>query len=234
MSQQELADNLGISRQMISYIEADKSGCGLDKPRKREIAKILHMDVRDLTPPDEDDIQHMQPIEQQLPMMTTPIGDRPPATFRERLVKLQDASDYSNSELAYRIGCSESGYQKLRGGITALPNAMQLLRLAETFGVSPHYLMCVTDDPTSHAFAARPSNVVQFPAATAPAPQADLAAAIAEIRAEMRKEQLDQNRRLDEVCQLVATLADQLVAQQQQHSRRKVGVLPARRAHTQQ
>ena len=72
----------------------------------------------------------------------------------ERITRIMDERGITAQELSYAIRVPVRQVYAWRGG-THLPSVPYLLELAECFGVSTDYLLCLTDDPGARDTASR-------------------------------------------------------------------------------
>ena len=66
--------------------------------------------------------------------------------FSERLIRLRKESGLSQEQLGHKIGLKRSAVYKMEKGITVNPKRSTVERLANLFGVSGSYILCMTDD----------------------------------------------------------------------------------------
>lgn len=59
---------------------------------------------------------------------------------------MREDHDWSQTELAQRLGMSQTGYSKYETGENDVPTAI-LIQLAEIYQTSVDYLLGLTDDP---------------------------------------------------------------------------------------
>jgi transcriptional regulator with XRE-family HTH domain len=72
----------------------------------------------------------------------------------ERITRVMDDQGVTAQELSYRIRVPVRQVYAWRGG-THLPSVPYLIELAEAFGVSTDYLLCLTDDRAAADSASR-------------------------------------------------------------------------------
>lgn len=67
-------------------------------------------------------------------------------TFAERLIRLRKANGLSQEQLGKKIGLKRSAIYKMEQGITVNPKRTTVEKLANLFGVSGSYILCMTDN----------------------------------------------------------------------------------------
>ena len=94
-------------------------------------------------------------------------------TFGEKLYRLRKEKGWTQERLAEQIGVSRQALSKWESG-SAVPDAVNILRLSKLFAVSADYLLDDAFESSDATWAGRPSGQARRPACllyTSPSPR---------------------------------------------------------------